>query len=239
MGERASYTIKSEIDEVLRWKEGKIQVLLVDSDPIWQQRIVELINAEPDMNIFHIATNKESAVRASEQLDLDVMILDLVLHSSQQDGLHTISEVLKNKSMPIIILTFLYEPEIIVEAMLAGAINYITKINYVDVSNAVREAYRGQSSLHADVAKILRQEIGFDKRKELHQMLTPTEKEILQLIGLGYKQPVIRELLGITENTMKSHVRNIIRKFNANSIHEVAEKAKRRGLYDRQDRITC
>ena len=237
MEERASYAL--EVDEVVRWKEGKIQVLLVDSDPIWQQRMAGLINAEPDMNLFHIATNKESAIRASEQLDLDVMILDLVLHSSQQDGLHTISEVLKIKSMPIIILTFLYEPEIIVEAILAGAINYITKINYMDVANAVREAYRGQSSLHADVANILRKEIGFDKQKELHLMLTPTEKEILQLIGWGYKQPVIRELLGVTENTMKSHVRNIIRKFNASSIHEAAEKAKRRGLYNRQDRITC
>jgi len=228
-----------EVEEVVRWNEGKIQVLLVDSDPIWQHRMAEMINAEPDMNLFHIATNKESAIRASEQLDLDVMILDPLLHSSGQDGLHTISEVLKIKLMPIIILTSLCEPEIIVEAVLAGAINYISKINYADVVHAVREAYRGQASLHADAAYIIRNEIGLDKRKELHCMLTPTEKEILQLIGWGYKQPVIRELLGVTENTMKSHVRNIIRKFNASSIHEAAEKAKRRGLYDRQDRTLC
>lgn len=69
-------------------------------------------------------------------------------------------------------------------------------------------------------------------------MLTTTEKEILQLIGWGYKQPIIRELLGITSNTMKTHVRNIIRKFNARSIHDAAEKAKRRGLYAQQDHIT-
>ncbi|KIL39358.1 hypothetical protein SD70_20785 [Gordoniibacillus kamchatkensis] len=237
MEERASYAV--EVDEVVRWKEGRIQVLLVDSDPIWQQRTAGLINTEPDMNIFHIATDKESAIRASAQLDLDEMILDLVLNSSQQDGLHTISEVLKIKTMPIIILTSLYEPEIIVEAVLAGAINYITKINYADVANAVREAYRGQSSLHADVASIIRNEIGLVKRKELHRMLTPTEKEILQLIGWGYRQPMIRELLGVTANTMKSHVRNINRKFNVCSVHEAAEKAKRRGLYDRQNRITC
>ncbi|CAM3551563.1 response regulator [Marinicrinis lubricantis] len=237
MEERASYVI--EVEEVLRWKAGRIQVLLVDSDPVWQQRMAALIDAEPDMNISHIATNKESAIRASTQLDLDVIILDLALHSSKQDGLDTIAEVMKIKPLPIVILTSLYEPEIIVDSMLVGAINYITKNNYVDVASAVREAYQGQSSLHADVASIIRNEIGLVKRKELHRMLTPTEKEILQLIGWGYTQSVIRELLGITSNTMKTHVRNIIRKFNACSIREAAEIAKRRGLYDRQDHITC
>lgn len=237
MGERASYVV--EVEEVMHWKEGRIQILLVDSDLVWQQRMAALIDAEPDMNISHIATNKESAIRASVQLDLDVMILDLALHSSKQDGLDTIAEVVKIKPLPIIILTSLNESEIIMDAMLAGAINYITKINYMDVASAVREAYRGQSSLHADVASIIRHEFGRVKRKELHRMLTPTEKEILQLIGWGYTQPVIRELLGITSNTMKTHVRNIIRKFDACSIREAAEKAKRRGLYDQLNRITC
>ncbi|MNP11413.1 Transcriptional regulatory protein LiaR [compost metagenome] len=172
------------------------------------------------------------------QLDLDVIILDLALNSSQQEGLDTIDEVMKLKPLPIIILSSLKEPEVIVDAILSGAINYITKINYADVINAVREAYRGQSSLHSDVASIILNEIGLVKRKELHRMLTTTEKEILQLIGWGYKQPIIRELLGITSNTMKTHVRNIIRKFNARSIHDAAEKAKRRGLYAQQDHIT-
>ncbi|MFC0212863.1 response regulator [Paenibacillus chartarius] len=237
MEERASYTT-IEAKEIMNWKEGKIQVLLVDSDPVWQQRIVSLIDTEPDMNIFHIAANKESAVRASVQLDLDVIILDLALNSSQQEGFDTIDEVMKLKPLPIIILSLLDEPEVIVDAILSGALNYITKINYADVINAVREAYRGQSSLHSDVASIIRNEIGLVKRKELHRMLTTTEKEILQLIGWGYKQPIIRELLGITSNTMKTHVRNIIRKFNARSIHDAAEKAKRRGLYVQQDHIT-
>lgn len=108
MEERVRYAAK--VEEVMRWQESRIQVLLVDSDPVWQQRLTALIDAEPDMSISHIATNKESAIRASMQLDLDVMIHDPVLHSSQQDGLDTIAEVLKIKSLPIIILTSLYQP---------------------------------------------------------------------------------------------------------------------------------
>lgn len=113
----------------------------------------------------------------------------------------------------------------------------MTKNNYRDIISAVREAYQGQSSLHSDVAAIILHEMEHVKRKELQRMLTPTEKEILKLIGWGYKQSIIRELLGITSNTMKTHVRNIIRKFDTHSIREAAEKAKHRGLYDQQDNI--
>ncbi|MCU6711549.1 response regulator transcription factor [Paenibacillus sp. J5C_2022] len=233
IGDRARYAV--EVAEIMVWKEGRIQVLLVDSDPVWQQRMTTMIDAEPDMCIAHVATNKESAVRACLQLDIDVMILDLALLPSQQDGLNTITEVVKIKQLPIIILTSLNEPEIIVDAMLAGAINYMTKNNYRDIISAIREAYQRQSSLHSDVAAIIRHEMEHVKRKELQRMLTPTEKEILQLVGWGYTQPVIRELLGITSNTMKTHVRNIIRKFGTNSIREAAQKAKYRGLYDQQD----
>lgn len=96
---RASYT--TEVEEVMRCKEGKIRVLLVDSDPVWQQRMGALIDAEPDMNIFHIATNKESAIKARMQLDLDVMILDLAAHSSHLDGLDTIPKIVKIKPLSI------------------------------------------------------------------------------------------------------------------------------------------
>ncbi len=62
MEERVRYAAK--VEEVMRWQESRIQVLLVDSDPVWQQRLTALIDAEPDMSISHIATNKESAIRA-------------------------------------------------------------------------------------------------------------------------------------------------------------------------------
>lgn len=118
MKDRLRYAL--EVVGVIGRMEGRIQVLLVDSDPVWQQRLATMIDAEPDMNVAHVATNKESAVRACLQLDVDVMILDLALLPSQQDGLNTITEVVKIKPLPIIILTSLHEPEIVVDAMLAG-----------------------------------------------------------------------------------------------------------------------
>ncbi|MEK0314578.1 response regulator transcription factor [Cohnella sp. 56] len=220
------------IEGSCRWKNENIKVLLADGDSEWQQRLSMIINAEPDINLFHIVSTEEEAIRASIQLDVDVIVMDVILNSSKRGGIDILAEIYRKRAVPIIVCSSNHDPEVMVEVIVAGAVNYISKTNYPSLPTAIREAHYGQSSLHADVAAIIRDEIGRIKRKELDWMLTPTEKEILQLVGLGYRQSIIRELLGVAPNTMKSHVRHITGKFGTRSVREAAEKAKRRGLYD-------
>ncbi len=230
MNDRNSYSV--EIESSSHTNNGKIRVLLVDSDLDWQQRLVVLIETEPDINLLHIVLTEEEAIRASIQLDVDVIVMDLALSSSNRDGIDVMAEIYRKRAVPIIVCSSQNSPEFMIEAIVAGAVNYITKTNYSDLPDAIREAHYRRSALHADIAAIIREEMGRIKRKELNWMLTPTEKEILQLVGLGYRQTIIRELLGIAPNTMKSHVRHITGKFGSRSVLEAAEKAKRRGLYD-------
>ncbi|MGC6589672.1 LuxR C-terminal-related transcriptional regulator [Paenibacillus sp. Dod16] len=75
-----------------------------------------------------------------------------------------------------------------------------------------REAFRGSSSLHPRASKVLREELTRLKRRELNCKLTMTEKEVLQLICLGHSQPKLIQLMGISPNTMKTHVRHISKK---------------------------
>lgn len=213
-------------------KNNDIKVLLADSDPYWQRQLQMVISSKPDINLLHIASTEEEAIRASVQLEIDVIVIDIILNSSLDEGLNVIAEIYRKKALPIIVFSSQHGPEIIIDSIVVGAVNYIKKTNYLDIPTAIRKAYYRQSFLHADVAAIVINEIRSIKLKELDWMLTPTEKEILQLVGLGYRQSIIRELLGITQNTMKSHVRHIIGKFKTRSVREAAENAKRRGLYD-------
>ncbi|MGE8207202.1 response regulator [Heyndrickxia sp. NPDC080065] len=187
-----------------------------------------LINSEPYMIVSGIVSTKETAIQASMQLQIDVMVLGVILNSTQHEGLDTITEILHKKELPIIVLSSLDDREIIIDVVSAGTINFIRKSNYLDIISALREAFHGDSSLHSDAATILRNEIRHIKHKEWLCMLTPTEKDILTFIGWGYSQPAIRELLGVSSNTMKSLVRNIIRKLEAHTIREAAQKAKQR-----------
>lgn len=112
-------------------------MLLADSDHEWQHRLSTLINSEPDMIVSGVVATKETAIQASMQLQIDVMVLDVMLNSTQQEGLDTITEVLHKKELPIIALSSLDDREIIIDEVSAGTINFIRKSNYLDIISAI------------------------------------------------------------------------------------------------------
>lgn len=63
----------------------KIQVLLAENDPFWQQRLVTLIDAESDIKVLGIASTREEVIRAGAQLEIDVLVMDVMLLLNQMD----------------------------------------------------------------------------------------------------------------------------------------------------------
>jgi len=61
----------------------KIQVLLAENDPFWQQRLVTLIDAESDIKVLGIASIREEVIRAGAQLEIDVLVMDVMLLLNQ------------------------------------------------------------------------------------------------------------------------------------------------------------
>lgn len=212
--------------------QGDIKVVIADSDREWCHRFAGLLAKVKDIHLINISVTKEEVVRASLQLDVDVVVVNTVLQSSGHDGLDASKDILAQKDIPIIAVALNTEPEVVVEAITVGAVNFICKANMGDIIIAIREAYHRSSPLHPRASKVLREELIRLKRKELSSKLTTTEKEVLQLISFGHSQPKLIQLMGISPNTMKTHVRHITRKLNTKSIKEAAEKARRLGLVD-------
>lgn len=213
-----------------------INVVLADRDQEWCRRFATVLKNATDIDLINTSVTKEEAVRASLQLDVDVMVVNATLQPSKRDGLDAIKEILVERDVPIIAVASSTDPEVIVEAITVGAVNFISKADMRDIIIAIREAYHHSSSLHPSTSKVLREELVQLKRQELSCKLTMTEKEVLQLISLGHSQPKLIQLMGISPNTMKTHVRHISRKLGTKSIKEAAEKAKRLGLMDLLDK---
>ncbi|MFS0726324.1 response regulator [Paenibacillus sp. 1P07SE] len=212
-----------------------INVVLVDSDREWCSRFAGLLKKATDIHLINTSATKEEALRASLQLDVDVVVVNATLQSSGRDGLDATKDILAKKDVPIIAMASSTDPETIVEAFTVGAVNFISKTDMRDIVIAIREAYHRSSSLHPRASKVLREELIRLKRQELSCKLTMTEREVLQLISLGHSQPKLIQLMGISPNTMKTHVRHIRRKLGTKSIKEAAEKARRLGLVDIMD----
>ncbi|MEB3102847.1 response regulator [Ferviditalea candida] len=223
--------LSMDLTALARKRKDSIKVVLADRDVEWRNAFASLIRKEGDLTLVDTASSKEEAIRAIEQMEVDVMVMDVMLKPPNRDGLDAAIEIRARKQLPIIFLTAVANPEVMIEAITAGAVNYITKVNSADVFEAIREAHQDKASLHPDIAETIRRELRRLKRLELQSMLTPTEKGILNLIAQGYPQPAMTRLLGITPNMMKTHTRHIARKFGTRTSREAAEVAKRRGLF--------
>lgn len=212
----------------------KIKVFLVEDDPVWLDCLSAYIEQERDMQLVGMTGSREEAIHLYASLEVDVVLMDVVLTENNLDGLDAAAELLAIKPTKVIMLTSLDEHEVIMEAFTVGAVNYITKVHFKEIPDAIRDAYRNRASIHADVAQILRSEFSRLKREELQKLLTPAEKEILQLIGENHTKNQITDLLHIAQNTIKKHVSRIVKKLGVRTGKEAARKARRRGLFDKE-----
>jgi len=210
---------------------NKIKVFVVEDDPVWADCLVSYLSMEPDMLLIGTAASKEQAVQAAASLDIDVMLLDMMLTPPCYDGLDAALDILHERPLKIIMLTAIDGPDVIGDAFAAGVVNYVTKAYLQDITSAIRDAYYNQVTLHPHAADQLVKEVIRLKLIEWKQKLTPTEIDILRLIAEGLSKKQIMKALNVSQNTVKSHIRRITKKFGVRTGKEAAEKLKRKGLF--------
>jgi two-component system response regulator DevR len=208
----------------------KIKVLFIEDDPVWQGIIGDHLANSPAIDVVAKVSTKEDALAAALSLEVDVIVSDMMLTPTTLDGIEIATEVLKHKSVKIIILTALSQDEVIVESFAAGVLNFINKRNYKDVVDAVVALHQDRHAIHPDAVQSLIRDYQQLKQKEYNAILTNTEKEILRLVQTGDSQQEIADKLYIAVGTIKKHVTNILKKMNVKSSKDAAEVAKKRNM---------
>ncbi|CAH0119979.1 MULTISPECIES: response regulator transcription factor [unclassified Paenibacillus] len=204
-----------------------IRVLLVmDDDPRFTE-LLSLLRREPgfEVSVTNLNEVKQHVARGTA----DVILLSSSQHSLFYAGLKTAGELLRQNPVKIIVLTTIHEKEAVLDAFTAGVLNYLLNKSYRDIPAAIREAHLNRSSLHPDVAALLRQEIKHFRHADMQQRLTRTEKQVLHLLAEGCTRTEISETLQVSPNTVKFHMRNLIQKIGGATGKEAAERAKRMG----------
>lgn len=171
----------------------KIKLMIVEDDHVWMKCISEYVEKENDIIVVKQAYTKEEALKI-DSLNIDVVLMDLTLSKDDNDlgGLEVARQLYEKGLEKIIMLTSWDEPEIILESFDIGVINYVTKISYKDIPNAIREAYQGKVSLHADVSNVLINEL---KRERKVKGLTKVEREVYELREQGLNKRQIAQKL--------------------------------------------
>src|ERR1700674_4719989 len=193
----------SERRELMSIRPSLIRILTVDDHALLREGIAALVNTEPDMELVAEASNGEEAIEKFRSHRPDVTLMDL-----QMEGLNGIEAINRIQSefpnARIIVLTTYTGDAQVVRALKAGARAYLLKGHVRrELLDTIRAVHSGQKRIPPEVAAELAEHATDDD-------LSSRELDVLRLIAAGNANKEIGGRLSITEETVKSHVTNIL-----------------------------
>ena len=199
-------------------------VLVIDDHPLFRKGAEQLIKLDEDFELAGEATNGEEGVELTHKLKPDLVLLDLNMRGI--DGISVLKELKASRHESVVImLTVSNSEDDIVAALRCGADGYLLKdMEPEEILIKLRRAIGGQTVLDESISTLLANVLRNENRSPpLNQIeFTSREEQIVSLIAEGKSNKVIARELGISDGTVKVHVKNVLRKLNLSSRLEAA-----------------
>jgi DNA-binding NarL/FixJ family response regulator len=203
----------------------RIRILTVDDHPLLREGIAALVNAESDMKLVAEASNGEEAIEQFRLHRPDVTLMDLQMPAL--NGIEAVARIRAEFPDARIIVLTTYTGDVqALRALKAGARAYILKGHvHRELLEAIRAVHAGKKRIPPEVAAELADHAAENE-------LSSREIEVLRLIASGNTNKLIADQLSIREETVKSHVTNILSKLGANDRTHAVTIGLRRGIID-------
>jgi len=204
---------------------SQIRVLTVDDHPLVRQGIAGLVGVQQDMVLVGEASDGREAIQQFRTHHPDVTLMDL-----QMPGMNGIDAILAIRNefpdARVIVLTTYTGDVQVLRALKAGAQAYLLKnALHKQLLETIRAVHAGKKTLSPEVSYEIAEHATDDS-------LTPAEIAVLRLIAAGNANKQIADQLSITEETVKSRVKNILSKLGANDRTHAAMIGLKRGIID-------
>ena len=201
----------------------RITVLAVDDHRVVLDGLSLLIGRQPDMEVVATATSGEQAVVLYHEHRPDVVLMDLRLPT--MTGLEAIEQICTEDPEARIVVLTMYDGEgDVYEALRAGARGYLLKDTLPDrLIEAIHEVHEGKMCIPAELEARL-------ESRARQPMLTPCETQVLELLAQGLRNKEIAARLGISEETVRVHVKSTFAKLNVHDRTAALAEALRRGI---------
>jgi DNA-binding NarL/FixJ family response regulator len=202
-----------------------IRILTVDDHALLRDGIAALVSVEPDMALVAHASTGREGIEQFRKHRPDITLMDLQMPDIS--GIEAISAIRAEFPEARIIVLTTYAGDVqVVRALKAGARGYLLKGDvHTDLLEVIRAVHAGQKRLPAGVAAELAMHTIDDE-------LTARELEVLKLIAKGNANKEIAAQLSVREDTIKSHVGNILEKLAANDRTHAVTIALKRGIIE-------
>jgi DNA-binding NarL/FixJ family response regulator len=200
-----------------------IRILAVDDHPLLRGGVAALIADQSDMTLAGEASNGRDAIAEFRRLKPDITLMDVQLPG--MDGIDAILAIRAEFPAARIIVLTTYEGDFLAQrALKAGAQAYILKARVrKDLLETIRMVHRGAKRVDPQIAEQIACRMEDD-------MLSEREIKVLSLIAAGKSNREVAAQLAISEETAKTHVRNILAKLGAHDRTHAVTLALQRGI---------
>ncbi len=198
-----------------------ITVLVVDDHPLLRDGVAFALSGEPDMRIVAYAADGRSAIEAFREHRPDVTLMDLQL--PDMSGVDAMCAIRSTFPEARILVLTTYRGDVqVANALKHGASGFLLKASLrKELRDAIRAVKARRRVISPDAAADLAEYIGGD-------MLSERELQVLERVARGYANKQVASDLGISEDTVKAHMKNIMSKLDAKDrTHAVVTAAKR------------
>lgn len=207
-----------------------IRILLADDHALVRQGIKELLTSQTEFEIVGEAATGTEALESALETRPDLVLLDI--HMPDGDGLWATTEITRElPSTRVLILTVSTEDEHLKETLRRGAAGYLLKSSAADtLFQAIREVIRGETTVPGTMAGRILASLGQSDETQgagREAGLSAREQEVLRLLSQGSTNREIAQALEISENTVKAHLKSILRKLGVTNRVEAAGWALR------------
>jgi DNA-binding NarL/FixJ family response regulator len=207
------------------------RVLLADDHTMIMEGLSSVL--EPEFDIVGRAEDGRQLMALAEQLKPDVIIADISM--PLLNGIEAARQLKKtDPRVKFIFLTMHPEADLATEAFRAGASGYVLKHSAArELKEAIHEALKGRTYVTPRIAKevlegLMRQPV--ESSPDRLEVLTPRQREVLQLLAEGHTSKEIANILNVSTKTVEFHKGRIKTELGLRSIAELTQFAVKRGL---------